>query len=401
MSTTHRADDNSSRMAAEQTARKAAEEAAKRAAQEAARKAAEAAQRAKGPAQNQNTNAATVRNALVNTDSFQSSSPAANWLRNNDPGTLIQSGLDALKSVATQVAKLGEAIGVAGTQAVSTAKTDAEIATQVASEVRELSANGADAAEIMAFTYERSVELVRERYPDMPVTERMDRAVAISFYTLNGPDQIGNLRHADSGETQVLQVLDELAAEAPPEAYAGGGLDSTNGRGSLYPDYSDGTNNQAFHTNFFVAAGYVAGDNVVSNAVAGAGNLFHETLDPDAWANGGGSMADYAASSAGLWAGQELFLARGVGEKYEAGEISHGANVDFTMPTLVAGIVSERGTPAPVVEGMNQAQIDESNRVMGVLADHREGIFRNIVENNWLAGAMIGFFHIPAALNGK
>lgn len=295
----------------------------------------------------------------------------------------------------------GTADKVSSAQAVGNAQTDAEIAAQVASEVRELSANGADAAEIMAFTYERSVELVRERYPDMPVTERMDRAVAISFYTLNGPEQIGNLRHADSGQTQVLTYLDELAAVAPADAFAGGGLDSTDGGGSLYADYSDGTNNQAFHTNFFVAAGYVAGDSVVSNAVAGAGNLYHETLDPDAWANGGGSMADYAASSAGLWAGQELFIAREVGERYEDGEINYGANVDFTVPTLVAGVVSERGTPAPVVEGMNEAQIAEANRTMGVLADHREGLFRNLVENNWLAGVTIGYFSIPAALNGK
>src|SRR5690348_10241826 len=94
----------SSRIAAEQSARKTTAEAPRSAAEAPARKAVETAPASKGPAQVARAQAEKVRNALVNTDSFQASSPATSWMRNNNPLSLIQGGIDNLKVATAKVA---------------------------------------------------------------------------------------------------------------------------------------------------------------------------------------------------------------------------------------------------------------------------------------------------------
>lgn len=292
--------------------------------------------------------------------------------------------------------------GVAPAQATGTGAKDAAIATQVKQEVAAASANGADAAQIMTLAHQRAVELVRQQYPNAPPTERMDRAVAIATYVLNGPAQIDNLAQVDSGKTKTVQYMRDIAANDPQgAAFAGMHLDHTNGGGTFYSSYSDGTDNQAFHTNFFVAAGYVAGGDPAMTAKAQTGNIYHETLDRDAWGNGGGSMADYAASSSGIIAGGQLVQARNYAAEYEAGQHPSGANIDLMEPVLVAGFVSKTGTPAPAVAGMSAAQQQGANQAMKDISDFRSSVlFQLATEKNPVAALLVGFFEIPPILRG-
>lgn len=261
---------------------------------------------------------------------------------------------------------------VSQVQPTGTGATDAAIANQVRQEVQAASANGADAAQIMTLAHERAVELVRQQYPNAGPTERMDRAMAIATYVLNGPGQISNLEQVDTGQTNTVQYMRDIAAADPTgAAFAGMGLDHTNGGGTFYDGYSDGTDNQAFHTNFFVAAGYVAGGDMAMVLKAQAGNIYHESLDPDAWVGGGGSMPDFAASTTGIIAGQQLWKARQYGAEFEAGQHPSGGNIDLLAPVFVSGFVSDAGTPAPQVDGMNAAQQQAAGQVMQQIADFR------------------------------
>jgi len=288
------------------------------------------------------------------------------------------------------------------TQAVNTGATDAAIAAQVASEVKAASAKGADAAQIMTLAHQRAVELVREQYPNAPPTERMDRAVAIATYVLNGPEQISNLAQVDSGKTKTVEYMRDIQAnDTAGKGFAGPNLDSTKGGGTFYDAYSDGTANQAFHTNFFVAAGYVAGGDVAMALKAQAANIYHETVDPNAWGQGGGSLADFAASTTGIITGGQLIQARNYAAEFEAGKHPGGANVDLLQPVIVAGFVSDTGTPAPQVAGMNAAQQRVAQQTMTQISDVRGSwLYQLATEKNPAAALPIWFFELPPLLNG-
>lgn len=298
--------------------------------------------------------------------------------------------------------KTNEVRAASAVQATPSGATDAEIAAQVRDDVRAASAGGADAAQIMTVAHQRAVELVRDRYPDMPPTERMDRAMAIATYVLNGPGQIENLTKVDSGETRTVEYMRDIAANDPQGAlFAGMDLDSNNGGGTLYDSYNDGTPNQAFHTNFFIAAGYVAGGDMTKAALAQGGNVYHETVDPDAWANGGGSMADYAASASGIIAGHQLFEARKYAAGFESGAHAEGGNIDLLVPTMVSGFVSDAGTPAPHVAGTTDAQQQGADQMMGQIADYRSGwLYQLATEKNPVAGLLVSFFGAAPWLRG-
>ncbi|HYV48700.1 MAG TPA: hypothetical protein VFA20_27770, partial [Myxococcaceae bacterium] len=257
-------------------------------------------------------------------------------------------------------------------QPANTGAKDSAIAAQVKSEVVAASNNGADAAQLMTIAHQRAVELVRQQYPSAGPSERMDRAVAIATYVLNGPGQIDHLSQVDSGQTKTVQYMRDIAANDPGgNNFAQMGLDHTHGGGTFYDGYSDHTDNQAFHTNFFVAAGYVAGGDLAMVAKAQAGNIYHETLDPDAWVAGGGSMADFAASSTGIVTGQQLWKARAYGAEAEAGKHADGRDIDLLEPVFVAGFVSDAGTPAPNVAGMSPAQRQGATQLMQRISDLR------------------------------
>lgn len=283
-----------------------------------------------------------------------------------------------------------------------TGATDSAIAAQVKKEVQAASKNGADAAQLMTLAHQRAVELVRQQYPNAPPTERMDRAVAIAAYVLNGPGQIDHLAEVDSGNTKTVQYMRDIAANDPTgQSFAGMDLDSTHGGGTFYDSYNDGTANQAYHTNFFVTAGYVAGGNAAMVAKAQTGNIYHETVDPNAWAQGGGSMADYSASSAGIIAGGQLFQARSYAAEYEAGQHPSGGNIDLLEPVMVAGFVSDAGTAPPQVAGMNAAQQQAAQQTMTDIANFRSSFFFQLAtEKNPVAALLTGFFQIPPILNG-
>jgi hypothetical protein len=288
------------------------------------------------------------------------------------------------------------------TDEVNTGATDVAIANQVAGEVKAASANGADAAQIMTLAHERSVELVREQYPNAPPTERMDRSVAIATYVLNGTGNIEDLAKVDSGRTNTVQYMRDIQANDPAgTGFAGPNLDSTNGGGTFYNSYSDGTPNQAFHTNFFVAAGYVAGGDPLMTAKAQAGNLWHETLDTNAWAEGGGSLADFAASSTGIIAGSQLAQARQYAAEFEAGLHPSGGDIDLMQPVIVAGFVSDAGTPAPQVAGMTEGQQQAAQQTMTQIADYRGSwLYRLATEANGAAALPIWLLEIAPWLNG-
>ncbi len=179
-----------------------------------------------------------------------------------------------------------------------TESAEARIALEVRDQTQALSQGGAGAAELQSETLRHSIELYKQEFPDMPNHELMDRAMATTAMVLNGPGVIEHLEKI-GGNQQVVDYMKAL----PAEAHAGGDLDSTNG-GDLKPAFDDGTNNQAFHSNFFVTAGYINPE----SWLAKAGNLKHELLDP------GATVADYKASHIGLETGATLRAARDAAE---------------------------------------------------------------------------------------
>lgn len=284
----------------------------------------------------------------------------------------------------------------------SSPETDASITNAVMQDLQERSAGNQDAAQLTAGAYEMAVEQVREQYPDMPAAERMDTAMAISTYALNGPGNIEDLKLVDDGSTSVvakMQAIQQTGAVNWGEA--NGDLDKTNGQGTLHPGYNDKTPNQAYHTNFFIAAGYVSGGDPGKLLLAEGGNLYHETLDPNAWAQGGGSMADFAASTQGLKIGLEMNRARQTAVQADAGQIAHGHDLDLLMPGFAYGGMSQRGNDPPRLAGMSQEQYEASRQVADSMRDLRESpIGQLATEKNPFAWPLISFFQIPPALNG-
>ncbi|MBL8957810.1 MAG: hypothetical protein JNK82_43955 [Myxococcaceae bacterium] len=213
-----------------------------------------------------------------------------------------------------------------------------ETVTTVSAEVGDVAARGADAAEITAAAYTSATREVQARFPNLTPEEQSDLVVAVAFMTLNGSGQLGNLSMADSGQTEVLPMVRQLqsleqryVAQNPGDVngFMAGpdnqpapneGLDASSGSADhLDPRLDDGTAGQAFHTNFFIAAGYVAGDDLLHLGTAQAGNVIHETLDPNAWSGAGGTAQDYLASYVGICIGSALSANRSSGPQLQAG----------------------------------------------------------------------------------
>lgn len=283
----------------------------------------------------------------------------------------------------------------------TTPETNAELTVGVMDELQTLSADDADAAELTAAAYTMAVEQVREAYPDLPAAERMDAAVAIATYALNGPGQIGHLSAVDNGSTSVVEIMEGIRDTGLVQwGAANENLDTTNGGGTLHPGFDDDTDNQAFHTNFFIAAGYVAGGDVGPTLLANAGNLAHETIDPNAWGQGGGSMADFGASVQGIVIGREMAEARQVAAQADAGEIAHGHDLDLLLPSMAYGGMSQDGFDPPRVEGMSDAQYQGSIEMADSMRESRDSFIGQLAgEKNIFAWPFITFFQIPAAIN--
>ncbi|MBI2571501.1 MAG: hypothetical protein HYV63_31210, partial [Candidatus Schekmanbacteria bacterium] len=188
-----------------------------------------------------------------------------------------------------------EARAIAEIEALSPGPRNAELTVGVMNALQALSANGHDAAQLTEAAHRLAVEQVRDEYPDIPVTERMDTAMAVATYALNGPGVIGWLEQTDNGSTKVLEKMREIQQTGMVSWQAGvnADLDTTKGGGTFHRGYADGTPNQAFHTNFFMAAGYVAGGDPARLLLAQAGNYYHE-LDPVERTFGGSSYADFS-----------------------------------------------------------------------------------------------------------
>jgi|GEM_PF-3224637 len=121
----------------------------------------------------------------------------------------------------------------------------------------------------------------------------------------------------------------------------------------------------------------------------------------DAWGNGGGSHADYAASSMGIMIGKELTTARDFAARSDRGEISYGQDLDLLLPSMTFGGMSAAGATPPRVAAQTDAQYDASVKMADLVRGVREDFFYQVgVENNPLYRLGILFFQIPPALNG-
>jgi len=239
-----------------------------------------------------------------------------------------------------------------------TGSIDAVIAALVQGTVLDASTRGKDAARLLIPAYVRAVELVRAVYPNAPPTERVDRVVAIVTYVLNGPEQIDHLAFLDSGKTRTIQYLRDIAANDPD--------------GHRFVRYGDGTEDQAFHVGFFVAAGYAARRNAARIDMAQIGSLFLETLAPYNRTSGTHSRANLAAGSAGLMAG--IWLS------------SEARDEDLLAPAIIAGFVGDAGTPAPQVNGMNAEERKAARAMMQNIHEFRgHPLYRLVTGYNPLA----------------
>ena len=168
-----------------------------------------------------------------------------------------------------------------------------------------------DSAVLEAEAYAHAADLVQAEYPNLTNAQKMDMTVALSFYAVNGPEQIDNLSKVDSGQTQVLPMVKAIHSQDPKgdlkaDTSAPGETDNDpNTTTTLDPEMDDHTGGQAFHTNFFVAGAYVAGTDVVRQEVLFGANVFHESLDPG---DDGKSPQDYFASSAGQAIGGKALI---------------------------------------------------------------------------------------------
>lgn len=283
-------------------------------------------------------------------------------------GRLDAALVGAARTTPTRVGRDASGAPVAqGVQATGGAcyAPDAQTARDVRDYAQELSAQGKGAAEIQAETLRRSIELLHERHPGMDSATLMDHAMATTTMVLNGKDVIQHLEKLGGNQAMV-----DIMRGLPEDAFAGGDLDTTNG-GDLKPAFDDGTNNQAFHSNFFVAAGYVN-----PSWLASAGNFKHELLDP------GGSVADYKASHMGLEVGKTLGMLR------EQALTNPSFDLVAAMPAIVGGAYSND----PAARGSYSIG-GQRYDFTGVATETSANVDRRIGELEWdVRRQIVGFF---------
>lgn len=175
-------------------------------------------------------------------------------------------------------------------------------------------AEGKRGVEIWSEVTRRSVEFWKDR-EDTSEEQKYDEVVADVAAVFNGPAAsqhlttyqrtFGRLPRSDQNVPHMLEVL---ARRGKGLGWVGGGIDPTQSE-DFRPSFNDGSNNQVFHTNFFVLLGHAAGKN--DPKIVNLVNLKHELLD------GGRSVPDWTASEAGAEIGRTIRLMRdkGMGQK--------------------------------------------------------------------------------------
>jgi len=159
-------------------------------------------------------------------------------------------------------------------------------------------AQGKRGVEIWSEVARRSVDYWQGR-DDVDPKRKFDEVIADLGAVFNGQYSQGHLKTFqdrlpftnDPNLRHMQQVLDPRKNNL---GWVGGGIDPTQSQ-DFRGMFNDRTNNQVFHTNFFVLLGYAAAqeDPKWVNLV----NLKHELLD------GGGSVPDWNASEAGIATG--------------------------------------------------------------------------------------------------
>ncbi|MEB3187648.1 MAG: hypothetical protein VKP72_09450 [bacterium] len=204
----------------------------------------------------------------------------------------------------------------------------------------------ADAVELMRVAHETAWKQIQERAPEASARDRADAAFAVASMSILRPEEIGKLRMVDSGQTRVVAFMEAAARGRDPDR-SFVAVDRTVGKGALDPRFADGTDNQVFHTGFFVAAGYVSAGRVDQKAKTYLAAFVHETpLDPGVTSgkysgmpSGGASQEDLRASLAGAMVGERLRELRDAGKGHLAGTIVAGVlarSVDLVPARLPA-----------------------------------------------------------------
>jgi hypothetical protein len=202
-------------------------------------------------------------------------------------------------------------------------------------------ARGADAVELTRTAYASATAAIDRLAPGASPQERADATMALAIYALVGPGETTeHLAEVDSGETRVVAYLRDATAQAAAnQEPRPGARDATRGEGTLNPRFSDGTRNQPFHINFFVAAGYVSAGSLVGGGKVQAAALWHETFQPHVFSDGGTSRADYVASVAGASIGAFL---KGMRDRGNGDLMSSAVSAALARPGLVEPLPASR-----------------------------------------------------------
>lgn len=196
-------------------------------------------------------------------------------------------------------------------------------------------AEGKRGVEIWTEVTRRSVEFWKDQ-TCLSDAQKYDEVVADVAAVFNGPSAIGHLRtyqrtfgRLPRSDANVPHMIEVLGRRSKNLGWVGGGIDPTQSE-DFRPAFNDGSNNQVYHTNFFVLLGHAAGQN--DPKIVNLVNLKHETLDGRR-RNGGRSIADWTASEAGSEIGRTIRLLRDNG---------HGRKGLMALPAIIGGAFSNQ-----------------------------------------------------------
>ena len=207
-------------------------------------------------------------------------------------------------------------------------------------------AHRADAVELTRTAHETAWRQIQEQAPGASLRDRTDAAFAVASMSILRPEELGKLAMVDSGQTRVLTYMKATGKRLDPDSPFLA-VDRTVGKGALDPQFADGSDNQVFHTAFFIAAGYMSAGRIDKKAQTYLAAFVHETpLDPGVTSgkysgmpNGGASQQDLRASVFGAMAGARLRELRDAGKGHLNGTILAGMmahSVDMVPARLPA-----------------------------------------------------------------
>lgn len=245
----------------------------------------------------------------------------------------------------------------------------------------DMSAAGKPGVAIWVEVAKRAVDHHKDR-TDLTGAQRFDAVLADLAAVLNGPEALAHLEQYEAtfgilpgSDPNVDTMIRALEARDLNLAFAGKDVDPTLGA-DFRAGFRDATQNQVFHTNFFVLLGYAAAkhDGRIVNAV----NLKHETYD-HLKKGDGGSVADWRVSAAALRIGDSI-------RRVRDGESNNRTPREglLAIPTLIGAAFSTQ--PNDYARPWGPTGPDYSKVAKGVDAHVREHMHtpfgRNFLANN-------------------